>query len=174
VRGWIGRFESAGQCVAERLSHLGNDLGAFVTVEHVLDKRPLQCVAGPATQGIDAVAAVRAAHQQGERLGRDVGPNVEALVADCFVELEVLALESGDEHLKRAVGVGASKRGDLVRDIRREQPGTPDQHPELRPLFTYLLQPTEQPQQSTRASWGGGAAETAQRPYQGWWALRRC
>jgi len=68
----------------------------------------LQCVAGPATQGIDAVAAVRAAHQQRERLGRDVGPIVEALVADGFVELEVLALESGDEHLQRAVGVGAS------------------------------------------------------------------
>src|SRR5881227_423216 len=51
VSGWLGCLESAGQSVPERLSHLGNDLGAFVTVEHVLDKRPLQCVAGPATQG---------------------------------------------------------------------------------------------------------------------------
>src|SRR5260370_40796628 len=63
VRGWIDRRESISQRFSESLSYFGDDLGAIVIVEHVLDERPLQGVAGPVAQGLDSVAAVGAAHK---------------------------------------------------------------------------------------------------------------
>jgi len=84
----------------------------------------------------------------------------------------VLALEAGDERLKCGVGVRACERGHLVRDIRCEQPGTSDERLELCPLFTNLLQPPEQAQQSTGAGRLCGGAEPAEHPAECGWALR--
>jgi hypothetical protein len=39
--------------LSESLGHLGHDLVAFVVIEHVLDERPLQGVAGAVAEGID-------------------------------------------------------------------------------------------------------------------------
>ena len=63
VRRWIDRRESIRQRFSESLSYFGDDLGAFVIVERILDEAPLQGVAGAVAQWLDAIAAVRAAHK---------------------------------------------------------------------------------------------------------------
>ena len=62
----IDGLQAVCQGLAERLRNLGDELGALVAIEDVLNERPLQRVPRAVALWFDAVAAVGAAQEQGD------------------------------------------------------------------------------------------------------------
>ena len=92
--------QALGHPATKGIRHFADELRALVVPVHVLDQCPEQGVAGAVAEGLEPVAAVVAAQGQRDELGGCVGPELESLAADALVELEVVALEGGQERLE--------------------------------------------------------------------------